>query len=92
MFTYRKLASVLASLIVIFSLTFSGFQPLPVSAQSGDDGRRAGQPPTRRGWHSNARSMPRTGKVSFIGPESGRMLPAAKALGTFIRPQVPRWR
>jgi bacillolysin len=30
-----------------------------------------------------------TGKVSFIGPESGRVLPASQALGTFLRPQDP---
>ena len=60
MFTYRKLASVFASLIVIFSLTFSGFHPVSVSAQSGDGIKR----------QVNVGS----GRVSFIGPESGRVL------------------
>ena len=30
-----------------------------------------------------------SGKVSFIGPESGRVLSSQKDLGTFIRPQDP---
>ena len=75
MFTNRKFASMFSSLIIILSLTFSGFQPVSVSAQGGDGIKR----------QVNAES----GRVSFIGPESGRALAATKALGTFIRPTDP---
>ncbi len=63
------------SLIVILTILFSGFS-LPVASAQGKDGLKR---------QINAQ----TGKVNFIGPESGRTLPASKALGTFIRPQNP---
>ena len=75
MFNHRKLTTMFTSLIVVFSLTFSAFQPASVSAQDGDGIKR----------QVNAES----GRVSFIGPESGRVLSAPRALGTSIRPQDP---
>src|SRR5512138_288037 len=67
MFTHRKFLPFL-SVIVILSILFSGFSLPTASAQGGNDGVRR---------QRNAQ----TGKVSFIGPESGRVLRAAKALG-----------
>ena len=75
MFTGKKLIGRFASFIIILCITFSSFQPGPVSAQAQDGLKR----------QVNAES----GRVSFISPESGRVLVAAKALGTFIRPQDP---
>ena len=63
------------SVMIVLTMILSGFVPNSVSAQGGDGLKR----------QVNAQ----TGKVSFIGPESGRALPASKALGTFIRPQDP---
>ena len=65
----------LFSVIAILSVFFSGLQPPLVRAQGGDGLQR----------QVNAES----GRVSFISPESGRALPAAKALGQSIRPQDP---
>ena len=79
MFTSKSLGNRLASLILLFSLVCSGFQPASASAaQGGGDGLKR---------QVNAE----TGKVSFIGPESGRALLAAKALSRFLRPQDPGW-
>ncbi len=75
MHTHRKLTSTLASFTVIFSLIFSRFQPTLASAQTGDG--------------INRQVNPESGRVSFIGPESGRALSAFRALGTFLRPQDP---
>ena len=75
MFTSNKFTYRFASFIILLSLTFSGFQPVSVAAQSTDGIKR----------QLNAES----GRVSFIGPESGLALSAARALGTFIRPQDP---
>jgi Zn-dependent metalloprotease len=71
----RSAFSSIASVFAIASMTLSLVQPQPAQAQSGDGIKR----------EVNAESR----KVSFIGPESGRSVPALKALGTFIRPQNP---
>src|SRR5215216_4077120 len=65
------------SIIAVFAMLFSMIQPATVQAQgqSGDGIKR----------QVNAGN----GKPSFIGPESGRFVPAAKALGTSRRPQNP---
>jgi len=60
------------SAIAVLAMIFSNLQLIPASAQGGDGLKR----------QVNAES----GKVSFIGPESGRALSASKALGTSIRP------
>jgi Zn-dependent metalloprotease len=65
----------LFSIIAIFAILFSMIQPATVQAQGGDGIKR----------QVNAES----GKVSFIGPEHGRSVPATKALGTLLRPQDP---
>ncbi len=75
MHTKQKLSQLILAIIVITAITFSGLNPSLVFAQEGDGIRR----------QYNAES----GKVSFIGPESGRSLSVQKALGTFIRPQDP---
>jgi Zn-dependent metalloprotease len=66
MFTKYKSVHRFLSFIVILTMTLSGVQPSPVSAQEGDGIQR----------EVNAE----TGKVSFIGPENGRVLPASEAL------------
>src|SRR5688572_29369734 len=63
----RKLAQLILSIVMILSMGLSLAQPDSVSAQGGDGLKR----------QFNAQ----TGKVSFIGPASGRSLSAAKALG-----------
>jgi len=74
MSTNRKIFQAI-SIVLILSMLLSGF-PLPsASAQGGDGVKR----------QVNAQS----GRVSFIGPESGRELPAARALGLAHRPQDP---
>ena len=74
MAAHRRLLQII-SLIVIFTLLFSSISLPSVSAQGGDGLKRE--------------VNPQTGKVSFLGPESGRSLLASRALGTFIRPQNP---
>src|SRR5918994_909816 len=74
MLAHRRLFRIV-SMIVVFTLLFSSVSLPPVSAQEGDGLKR----------EINAQ----TGKVSFLGPETGRALSASKALGTFIRPQDP---
>jgi hypothetical protein len=64
-----------ATIVVAITLLFSATQPSAASAQGGDGVKR----------QVNAGS----GRLSFIGPESGRALTASKALGTFARPQDP---
>ncbi len=66
MFIYRRLLQIFSSLVIL-TILFSGFQLPPASAQGNDGIKR----------QHNAQ----TGKISFIGPESGRVLSAAKALG-----------
>src|SRR6476660_3104893 len=76
MSVHRSLLQTL-SVIIIFTMLFSGF-PLPSASAQGTDGLQR---------QVNAQ----TGKVSFIGPEGAPSLPAARALGTgaAIRPQDP---
>ncbi len=63
------------STLFILAVLLSNLQTPIVSAQTGDGLKR--------------QRNPESGKVSFISPESGRALPASKALGTLIRPQDP---
>ena len=70
-----RLVQFFISGIVIFMMTFSGFRLTAAQAQSGDG--------LKRQWNV------RSGRISFIGPETGRTVSAAKALGTFLRPQDP---
>src|SRR5687768_11671781 len=63
----RKLANITLSIIMVLSMALSLAQPTSASAQGGDDLKR----------QLNAQ----TGKVSFIGPASGRALSAAQVLG-----------
>src|SRR5688572_5388388 len=65
------------SSLMILSIGFSATQPQSAAAQGGDGIKR----------QVNVES----GKVSFIGPESGRSVSASKALGisSFIRPADP---
>ena len=64
------------SILVIFTMLFSGF-PLPsAAARQGPDG-------------VERQVNPQTGKVSFIRPEHGQVLPAADALGVSTPPQDP---
>ena len=63
------------SILFIVAFILSSLHAPVVSAQSQDGLKR----------QVNAES----GKVSFISPESGPALPAARALGTFLRPQDP---
>src|SRR5215207_3236684 len=73
----RRFTQFIFSTIIILSMSFSMREPHPVSAQAGDGIRR----------QVNAE----TGKVSFIGPESGRAVSASRALGisSFARPANP---
>jgi Zn-dependent metalloprotease len=74
MFLSRRLLQI-TSVIVILTIIFSGFPIRSASAQKKDGLKR--------------QVNTQTGKVSFIGPESGRALSASQALGTVIRPQDP---
>ncbi|MGB8983705.1 MAG: choice-of-anchor Q domain-containing protein, partial [Anaerolineales bacterium] len=76
MFIRRRLLQVL-SFIIILTMMFSALQLPSVSAQGNDGIER--------------RHNAQTGKVSFIGPQSGRSVSAAKALGitAFGRPSDP---
>ena len=75
MFQTRRIFQFVLSTIVILSLSISANQPQFAYAQSGDGIKR----------QVNAES----GKVSFIGPETGQVVSASKALGTFARPTDP---
>src|SRR5436190_17682210 len=61
----------IVSSIVILTVLFSGISLPSTSAQGKSDGLRR---------QVNAQ----TGKVSFLGPESGRSLSASQALGTGV--------
>ena len=76
MVTHRRLLSSL-SMIVIFTLLFSGLALPPASAQGPDGIER--------------RVNAQTGKVSFLGAQNGPVLSADKALGlsSGTRPQDP---
>jgi Zn-dependent metalloprotease len=73
----RRLVNSVLCLFMILSMGLSLAQPKSAYAQEGDGLKR----------QLNAQS----GKVSFIGPASGRSLSAARALGTssFMRPADP---
>jgi bacillolysin len=71
----RRFTQFIFSTIVILSMSLSVSQPQPASAQGGDGIQR----------QVNAE----TGRVSFIGPESGRVLSASRALGSLARPADP---
>jgi outer membrane protein assembly factor BamB len=73
--TKQKFSQVLVAVIVVLTVTVSTFSPSLALGQSGDGLKR----------QYNAEN----GRVSFIGPESGHVLSAQKALGTFMRPQDP---
>src|SRR5215213_4815777 len=74
MFLNRRLLQI-TSIIVVLTILFSSVPMLSASAQGKDGLKR--------------RVNPQTGKVSFIGPESGYSLSASRVLGTFLRPQNP---
>src|SRR5215510_3959398 len=79
MFATRKLTHLFVSFIVIVTILVTAIQPPPPAAAQGQDGLKR---------QTNAQ----TGKVSFIGPEKGRLLPAAQALGLSLitaRPADP---
>src|SRR3972149_8671456 len=63
----RRLAQIVLSIIMILSMGLSLTRPKSASAQGNDGLKR----------QFNAQ----TGKVSFIGPQSGRSLSAERALG-----------
>ena len=71
----RRFTQFIFSTIVILSMSLSVSQPKSASAQRGDGIRR----------QLNAE----TGRVSFIGPESGRAVSASRALGSLARPANP---
>src|SRR6185503_13538639 len=71
----RRFTQFIFSTIIILSLSLSVSQPQPASAQGGDSIQR----------QLNAE----TGRVSFIGPESGRVVSASRALGSLARPADP---
>src|SRR5215475_11782603 len=74
MLTSSKLHQIM-TMILAFAMVFSLFGSTVAQAQGGDG--------VKRGVNAE------TGKVSFIGPENGRVLSASQALGTFLRPQDP---
>ncbi|HKY54802.1 MAG TPA: M4 family metallopeptidase, partial [Anaerolineales bacterium] len=71
----RRLFHPIFVTIIVLLISLSAAQPGSVSAQGGDGIKR----------HVNTES----GKVSFISPESGRAIPASRALGIFARPSDP---
>ena len=71
----RRLFHTLFITVLISSISLSTLQPRAVLAQGTDGIER----------QINSES----GKVSFIGPESGGAVPAARALGTFALPVDP---
>ena len=73
--TQQRITQKFIAVIALVAVIFSVLEPTWALAQSGDGLKR----------EYNAES----GRVSFIGPESGRVLSEQKALGTFIRPQDP---
>jgi Zn-dependent metalloprotease len=74
MFTKSKIHQIVIILVAL-TMLFSAIQPSAASAQSGDGLKR--------------QVNPQSGRVSFIGPETGRVFSASRALGTFARPQDP---
>src|SRR5689334_21517840 len=66
MFLRHKLFQI-TSFLVILTIVFSDFSTQPAAAQGKDGLKR--------------QINPQTGRVSFLGPESGRSLSASRALG-----------
>ncbi len=87
MFTKTKFHQVM-TVVIMLTMLFSAIQPMAVSAQDGDEGRRQ-DTSALEGDGIKRQANPQSGRVSFIGPESGRALSASRALGTFARPQDP---
>jgi Zn-dependent metalloprotease len=79
----------LFSILAILTILFSNVQPQPVQAQDRDDGARRRVSAQRGGDGLERQVNPASGKVNFIVPENGRVLPAKQALGQSIRPQDP---
>ena len=78
------------SSMIAMTMILSGFVPNSVAAQGGgDDGRRQANAQKGGGDGIRRQVNPQSGRVSFIGPGSGRALPASKALGTSVHPQDP---
>ena len=71
---HRRLLKIVSTIVVI-TILFSGFR-FEVAAAQGPDG-------------VERKVNAETGKVSFLGPESGQVLPASAALGKAVRPQDP---
>ncbi len=82
---FFKLLSVLA----ILAMMFSNLQPISASAQSGDGGGKRPISAQQSDDGVKRDFNPASGKVSFIGPESGHLLAANEALGMSLRPQDP---
>jgi Zn-dependent metalloprotease len=74
MYTTSKFQRIMTA-IVVFTMVFSAIGSTAVSAQDDDGVKR--------------QVNDQNGKVSFIGPETGRVVPASRALGIFRRPQDP---
>jgi len=71
----RKSIQFIFSTIIILSMSLSVSQPQSASAQGGDGLQR--------------KVNTESGRVSFIGPESGRVVSASRALGSLARPADP---
>ena len=74
MLRHRRLLQIVST-IVIITILFSSLPFAPAAAQGNDGLKRE--------------VNPQTGKVSLLGPETGRALSASKALGNAVRPQDP---
>src|SRR5688572_1840158 len=74
---FRRFAHIVLAISILLPLVLSLTRPKSAAAQGADG--------TKRQFNAQ------TGKVNFIGPASGRALPAAKALGiaSSIRPADP---
>ncbi|MBK9924361.1 MAG: M4 family metallopeptidase [Anaerolineales bacterium] len=88
MFTKNRYHQII-TILVAFTMIFSSTQPPVAYAQDGGDGsgRKVIVQTDSDGAKRQINSQ--TGRVSFIGPESGRALSAERALGTYARPQDP---
>ena len=73
MFANRKLSQVFFSIIAILTMIISSFVPSSVLAQSGDGNGRQITAQTD-GDGAKRQVNTQTGRVSFIGPENGRVL------------------
>ena len=77
------------SIMIVMTMILSGFVLNSVAAQGGDDGKRQSNAQKGGGDGIRRQVNPQSGRVSFIGPESGRVLPVSKALGMSVHPQDP---